>query len=62
MGSVWVWRQGEVSEGRFHVMPIGDLREHFPSVACWCKPRVEEGVIVHNSLDRREDYEPKGEA
>lgn len=42
-----------------HVYPVNDLKEHvFDGLKCWCRPQEnEEGVIVHNSLDRREDYE-----
>ena len=39
-----------------HVYPTNDLRSH--SVTdCWCRPFEDDGVIVHNSLDRRELYE-----
>lgn len=41
-----------------HIVPIDDLREHEDSIECWCQPdEVEDGVIVHNSLDGREKYE-----
>lgn len=43
-----------------HVLPIGDLREHSQSYACWCRPTRDEDeprVIIHNSMDRREEYE-----
>lgn len=43
-----------------HVMPEDDLREHDISESCWCAPRPdveEEFVMVHNSMDRREEYE-----
>lgn len=41
-----------------HVTPIKDLHDHTETEDCWCKP-VEwcEGVFVHNSMDRREEYE-----
>lgn len=39
------------------VTPLNDLREHIEGVKCWCKPRMDEDVIVHNSLDGREKYE-----
>lgn len=44
-----------------HIHPLGDLREHLlDRKKCWCRPVEEEpGIIVHNSLDRREDYEGK---
>lgn len=49
--------------------PLNDLREHDLAVhralesesglmrLCWCHPYMDGEVIVHNSLDRREDYE-----
>ena len=41
-----------------HVYPIDDLREHEISVGCRCQPSEEgDGVVVHNSMDRREEYE-----
>ena len=40
-----------------NVIPLDDLREHVCSAGCWCKPEVDEGVIIHNSMDRREEYE-----
>jgi len=42
---------------RVHVLPVGDLKEHEESIDCWCRPQDEDGVVTHNSLDRREDYE-----
>jgi hypothetical protein len=56
------WQTGIGEQNMVHVVPIGDLREHFLTQSCWCQPRVDEGVIVHHSLDRREEREPKGEA
>lgn len=39
----------------FHVYPINDLREHVTDgKPCWCHPREDEGVIVHNAMDQRE--------
>lgn len=43
-----------------HVIPNNDLREHVSRPDCWCKPVEHEetsGLWVHNSLDRREEYE-----
>jgi hypothetical protein len=43
-----------------HTMPVGDLREHEASRACWCHPKQDEDEIrlwIHNSMDRREEYE-----
>lgn len=46
-------------EGHIHVYPINDLKEHvLEGLTCWCRPEEnDDGVIVHNSLDRREEYE-----
>lgn len=42
----------------YHVLPVGDLKEHTEDSTCECKPKVlfENGnmIIVHNSFDRRE--------
>lgn len=40
-------------------MPVDDLREHECNSACWCKPEQDEETLVwiHNSMDRREEYE-----
>lgn len=37
-----------------HVVPLVDLREHEISERCWCRPVDDEGIWVHNSMDRRE--------
>jgi len=39
-----------------HIIPVDDLREH-SRTNCWCAPEDDDGLIVHNSLDRRELYE-----
>ena len=45
---------------RAHVLPARDLREHIRSKFCWCSPDIDEdGNIIHNSADGREDYEQK---
>jgi hypothetical protein len=32
--------------------------EHITSADCWCKPtELEDGIFVHHSMDRREEYE-----
>jgi len=51
-----------VSREDVHVVPIGDLLEHnTESAECFCDPRVEVVgaalVIIHNSLDGREEEE-----
>lgn len=40
-----------------HVVPHHDLREHSISDECWCAPTEDEGVMVHHSMDRREEFE-----
>jgi hypothetical protein len=39
-----------------HVVPVNDLREH-SLAGCWCCPADDDGVVVHNSLDGREQFE-----
>lgn len=44
--------------GTYHVYPSGDLREHvLEGTTCWCRPKLDEGVVVHNAMDDRESYE-----
>lgn len=42
----------------WHVVPLGDLKEHEDSPDCWCEPvlapEAEDLVYVHHSLDGRE--------
>ena len=45
------------TEGFPHVIPHNDLREHTVSPGCWCSPTEDEGMIVHHSMDRREEFE-----
>ena len=40
-----------------HVYPVNDLREHSLTSDCWCNAADDDGLIVHNSLDRRELFE-----
>lgn len=43
-----------------HVAPVDDLREHQMSLQCWCCPRrddEEPDLVIHNSMDRREEFE-----
>lgn len=48
-----------MSPGRYHIIPIDDLREHEATPDCWCCPTEceEDGTVVHNALDNREAYE-----
>lgn len=52
--------------GLWHNYPVQDLREHaLDGLTCWCRPTLDpesEGLlVVHNSADRREDYEVMGQ-
>lgn len=50
----------DTNSGTHHVYPVNDLREHeTDGKPCWCNPRIEEDgmLIVHNSMDKREEYE-----
>lgn len=42
-----------------HVTPNNDLQEHVHTPECWCQPDWHEDgeVWVHNSKDRREEFE-----
>lgn len=49
-----------------HVVPIADLRQHSTDIAtqgddfcphCWCRPELDDEVVVHNSADGREAHE-----
>lgn len=40
------------------VFPLDDLRSHEPdNENCWCGPSFDGGVLVHRSMDRREEHE-----
>ena len=41
----------------WHILPINDLKPHIESKDCWCRPLVEDGICVHNSMDGREKHE-----
>lgn len=41
-----------------HVWPLDDLKPHVvDGLPCWCNPIDDDGVIRHNSMDGREDFE-----
>lgn len=46
-------------EGEMHITPVGDLREHIQARSCWCHPKEpdDDGIVIHNSMDRREEFE-----
>lgn len=44
----------------FHVVPVGDLREHTVSSGCWCRPTPDDehpNIFIHHAMDQREAYE-----
>jgi hypothetical protein len=49
MGKPW-----HVQSNPAEVTPIDDIRAHHSGYGCWCQPRMDGEVIVHNSLDGRE--------
>lgn len=51
------WRVELGTDGEMHVHPFGDLREHALAGDCWCNPTDDERIIVHHSMDRREEFE-----
>ena len=46
-----------------HIAPNDDLKPHvLHAFTCWCKPTPyveDESMVVHNSMDRREEFEPE---
>lgn len=45
----------------FHILPIDDLKPHCDRRDCWCNPvEKEDGLWIHNSMDRREHTKEKG--
>jgi hypothetical protein len=49
---------------RIHVYPLNDLRDHLigDDDECWCNPVPDSEyptLLVHNSMDGREQYETK---
>lgn len=60
----WGWTYLRTPEEQWdHVIPDNDLREHETNPSCWCHPVEDdetdddEYVLIHQSLDRREDYQ-----
>ena len=51
------WRAVLLDNGERHVIPRGDLKPHGCFTDCWCRPFDDDGVLVHNSMDRREFVE-----
>lgn len=41
-----------------HIYPIADLKPHdLEGTDCWCRPTLEDELVIHNSMDERETYE-----
>lgn len=51
------WLVREARGEPTQVIPLDDLRPHSTDDPCWCKPFIEDGIVVHNSMDGREQYE-----
>lgn len=50
-------RAAWAADGPF-VYPLDDLRDHdVENPECWCQPFYDDGILVHQSMDRREEYE-----
>ena len=52
-----MWEAVVYDSGERHVIPLDDLRPHDHMPDCWCGPRYDDGIWVHNAADRREEYE-----
>jgi hypothetical protein len=59
IGKIGVRRnlQFKVVNGLIHLYPLEDVIEHNTSNLCACNPTIENGVVIHCSLDRREMFE-----
>ena len=45
-----------------HIYPINDLIEHdTESIECACNPSIDvvNGIVIHDSIDRREVFEQR---
>lgn len=50
-----------------HAFPLDDLKAHICyDLHCPCKPKIQEEpdgyIIIHNSYDRREEFEQYGKS
>lgn len=57
MDASWGW-ETLAMDGRYHVVPTCDDKEHF-SLNCSCYPNIDEelSIVTHKSFDGREDFE-----
>lgn len=52
------WRLDFGGDLPTQIYPLNDLREHvLDGISCWCCPKLDDGIIIHNSMDQREAYE-----
>ena len=52
------WRCHVDEQTPRHVWPVNDLKPHvLNGKRCWCGATEKDGVVVHHSMDRREEYE-----
>lgn len=55
----WTLYEASVADPHRHVAPNGDLKDHvLDGFTCWCQPKDDDGLVVHNAMDRREEFEP----
>jgi hypothetical protein len=53
-----VWVVTVLDDGTLCVFPRHDVRPHTIRGDCWCGSYYDDGVLIHNSMDRREEHEP----
>lgn len=47
-----------VDDGNVHIFPVDDGHPHVFSIECECCPTINNnGVVVHNAFDKRENLE-----
>lgn len=51
------WISTQPVDGVNHVIPTDDLRDHAEAQGCWCRHTIEDGMMVHHSMDGREAFE-----
>lgn len=52
------WRCDTGGDEQAQVYPVCDLREHIATgVECWCHPQIIDGIVIHNAMDGREQFE-----
>lgn len=51
------WAVVEMMDGKMCCYPRNDAREHDLEAPCWCNPFYRDGILIHQSADRREENE-----